>query len=180
MSEPAPCPGCGLIHPPADGPTHATMGASPGCWSLFSEVMGREYADPERWPVHALSVDAYGAQHPGPPSTKAARVLGAHLMGLALVIERGLPVERGARMRKTIVDRLGDGLTWLQPPAIPAELTIAHVAGATDAADHRERVRAWAVDVWRTWTPHHDTVNRWLDWLAAASPPGLVPGAPPP
>lgn len=178
MTEAAPCPGCGLVRGPDDGPTHASMASSPGCWALFTEVMAREYSDPGRWPIHALTVDAYGAQHPGAPSSKAARSVGAHLIGLGLVLERGLSPERGARIRTTVLDRLGEGLTWLQPPVAVGGLTIAHVWEAGDVDDHRRRVREWAEDVWRAWGPHHDTVRRRLDWLAAASPPGFLDGAP--
>ncbi len=154
------------------------MASSPGCWALFTEVMAREYSDAERWSIHALTVDAYGAQHPGAPSLKAARTVGAHLIRLGLVLERGLAPERGARIRTTVLDRLGEGLTWLQPPAAVDVLTIDHVSEAAEAGDHRRRVREWAEDVWRAWGPHHETIRRRLDWLAAASPPGFLDGAP--
>jgi hypothetical protein len=40
-----PCVGCGAVVPDADGPAHRYFGASPGCWRLYGEVLGREYAD---------------------------------------------------------------------------------------------------------------------------------------
>ena len=30
------CPGCGALFPPYDGPAHKYLGASAGCWALFS------------------------------------------------------------------------------------------------------------------------------------------------
>jgi len=34
-----PCPGCGALYPPSDGPTHRYLGASAGCFALFSWYM---------------------------------------------------------------------------------------------------------------------------------------------
>lgn len=169
------CPGCGLTLPAAEGPTHDTMQASPGCWATFTEVLAREYRDPERWAVHALTMNAYAAQHPGKPSVKNARLIGGNLLGLALVLERGLPAEEAARKQSTILDRLGDGLQWLAPPELSTAPTVAEVAQTSDAESHITAVHTWARGVWQQWRDHHDTVRRWLDWLEAASPPGFVP-----
>lgn len=174
---PTPCPGCGLVRPPAAGPSHEAMRSSPGCWTTFTEVLGREYGDPDRWAVHALTVDSWGAQHPGNPTAKNTRLIGGQLLGLALVLERGVAPEDAGRKRRTILDRLGDGLVWLAPPDLAGAPTVADVAEARDAASHVEAVHRWARGVWQKWEPHHDTLRRWLDWLEAASPPGFVPPA---
>lgn len=178
IHSPSPCPGCGLVRPPATGPTRDTVPASPGCWRTFTEVVAREYGDPERWAVHALTVDSYGAQHPGNPTAKNARLIGGQLLGLALVLERGMSAEEAGRKRRTIVDRLGEGLVWLAPPDLTRAPTVAAVAETTDGPSHVAAVHRWARGVWQEWEPHHDTVRRWLDWLEAASPPGFVPPAP--
>jgi len=79
-----PCPGCGALYPPSDAPTHRYLGASAGCFALFSWYM---VANPEasgmlaesRIPEAAVAVppasaepslavligDAYGVQHHG-------------------------------------------------------------------------------------------------------------------
>ena len=69
-TELEPCPGCGALAPRSDGPAHRYLGASPGCWAIFGEVLAREYSDQRYWPVHHLTVDAYAIQHPGEPSTQ--------------------------------------------------------------------------------------------------------------
>jgi hypothetical protein len=178
VTDPGPCPGCGLIRPPAEGPTHAYIGASAGCWALFTEVSAREYGDPERWAVHPLTVDAYAVQHPGTPSRRAIQSVGVHLITLCLVLERDLPLEKASRIRAAAADRLASGMTWLEPPEPSAASTIADVAAAADAAGHRAAVRSWAQEVWVSWAPHHETVRKWIDWLVAASPPDFTGAAP--
>jgi hypothetical protein len=34
---------------------------------------------------------------------------------------------------------------------------------ARPPAEHADRVREWAEDVWLAWSPHHAQVNAWLD-----------------
>ena len=140
--------------------------------------MAAEYADPDRWPIHGLTFDAYAAQHAGSRTRAGVRLVGVHLVALSLVVERGLSPERAARVRVAAEDRLGEGFTWLEPPARPAPLTLRSVADASDAADHRHRVYEWARSVWASWTDHHATIHRWVDWLVAASPPELAASLP--
>ncbi|MBT8337069.1 MAG: hypothetical protein KJO11_10725 [Gemmatimonadetes bacterium] len=160
------------------GAPHAELRTSPGCWALYTRVMATEYADPGRWPIHGLTLDAYTAQHAGDGSRAAVAKVGVHLVALSLVVERDLPLDRAARIRSAAADRLAGGFTWLEPPAPPAPLTIGHVAGASDTAEHHARVREWAAAVWSSWAPHHETVHRWIDWLVAASPPDLAAALP--
>src|SRR5687768_8906746 len=87
----APCPGCGALFPPHDGPVHRYVGASAGCWALFSwsvvsgvtDVTGliaRSRIPDSRVPVpphtdapliELIWGDAYGAQHHGGSSAQA-------------------------------------------------------------------------------------------------------------
>ena len=59
------CPGCGLELPQRDGPVHPYIGASAACWSLYGEVLTREYGDASYRSAHRLTLDAYAVQHPG-------------------------------------------------------------------------------------------------------------------
>jgi hypothetical protein len=48
------------------------------------------------------------------------------------------------------------------------------VQDVIDASCHEEaeaRVRDWALDVWRAWSPHHDTIRGWLDDEARGARP---------
>jgi hypothetical protein len=33
------------------------------------------------------------------------------------------------------------------------------------ACPHARLVRAWAEDVWAAWSPHHETVRRWIEQI---------------
>lgn len=154
------CPGCGALLPPSDGPTHAYIGASAGCWALFGEVMAREYGDYGYPEVHGLTVDAYMAQHPGTPSRRSIQSVALHLIGLYLALERGYDARRVIAERQQLLKR-GDTFTWLEPLADMGPHTIVDVH-ATAALPHHERaVRAWAASVWAAWSVHHAQIRRW-------------------
>jgi len=168
------CPGCGLRGNSSDGPTPPHLSASAHCWATYRTVVAAEYRDPDRWVVRALTLDAYAAQHPGGPSRQATAATGVHLIGLCLALERGLDSAQVGTVRAAATERLAQGMTWLEPPTAPAAVTVAGIASARSADEHRAEVRAWATAVWDSWQPHHDTVRHWIDWLYAASPPTLA------
>ena len=156
-----PCFGCGALVPETDGPTHGYLGASPGCWAVYGEVLAREYQDYALYaPVHRLTVDAYAAQHPGEPSPQSRQSVGVHLIRLCLQLERGLPHEKAndAMLR---ISAHSDRFLWLDPPSQPGEVTVLDVHRTTNPPDHMDAVRRWARSVWDAWSPHHATVRRW-------------------
>lgn len=138
------CAGCGASVPRSDGPTHEYIGASPGCWAIFTELA-----------MNQLVVDAYAAQHPGTPSRRSIQSVAVHLISLCVQIEHGADA---ARARDAILAALGIAFrfVWLDPPSWDDALTIADVRDAAGA-------RAWAESVWRAWAPHHHTVRAWAD-----------------
>jgi hypothetical protein len=152
-----------------DGPTHAYIGASPACWARYGEILAREYEDPALFShVHQLTVDAYAVQHPGVPERRSIQSVALHLATLCLVFERGADQSDGPRLHRRIIER--PVWHWLEPPRPNGTLTVLDVLAATSSAQHEARVRAWAENVWRAWTPHHATVRSWLD----QSPPRPV------
>ena len=158
-----PCVGCGALVPEIEGPTHRYLGASPGCWAVYGEVLEKEYGDYLRYaPVHRLTVDAYAAQHPGVPSPQSIQSVAVHLIRLHLVLERGLRPERANAAMQWTVSR-SKGFVWLDPPESLGEITVLDVRDAKDPDEHIERVREWARSVWEAWAPHHETVRRWAD-----------------
>ncbi len=157
-----PCVGCGAVVPDVPGPTHRYLGASPGCWWAYGEVLESEYAQYSRFaPVHRLTVDAYAAQHPGTPSPQAIGSVGVHLVRLHLQLERGLPHDRANAAMLDVSSRLKEDFVWLDPPASLGEVTVLDVLGAQDPDEHMGRVRGWAASVWEAWASHHETVRRW-------------------
>lgn len=158
-----PCPGCGALTPPIAGPAHRYLGASPGCWARFGEVLAREYSDLAYASVHRFTVDAYAAQHPGIQSPRSMQSVAAHLLGLYWMLEEHFPAgEVTLRLGRAVraAKRYGH-FSWLEPPRPLGDITIFDVAGAKDASEHAERVKRWATAVWLAWAPHHDQIRKW-------------------
>ncbi len=155
-----PCLGCGAIVAKSDGPTHAYIGASPGCWAVYGQVLAREYGEFAYPACHRLTVDAYAAQHPGRPSRRSIRSVAMHLVSLFLVLEEGLASDQAtARIRHML--RRPVPFVWLAPPSFNGSLTIVDVAAAGELAEHEHLVGRWAASVWDAWHPHHETVRHW-------------------
>ena len=152
------CIGCDAPVSDIGGPTHPYIGASPGCWQVYGEVLAKEYGEYGYPPVHRLTVDAYAAQHPGTPSKQSIQSVAVHLIGLYAMFERGWDTARATRAIREAVAR--GGFSWLDPPP-PGPLTIIDVRGAANLAEHTERVERWARSVWGSWAPHHETIRRW-------------------
>jgi hypothetical protein len=158
------CPGCGLVLPQHDGPTHPYLGASAACWALYGEVLAREYGEQGYPAWHRLTVDAYAAQHPGEPEPRSIRSVAIHLAGLCLAVERGVPPGCASALIRELLASAPD-VRWLDPPADRGSVTVREVWDAADAAQHEERVEHWARAVWNAWSAHHETVRDWLSVL---------------
>ena len=152
------CPGCGAGFPVSDGPMHAYIGASAGCWAIYGEVLAREYSDARYFRVHNMTVDAYAAQHPGDASRKAVQSAAIHLIAIYLTLERQLEPALISKARGKAVK--AGGYVKLEPPSHYA-VTILDVHAAGSAQTHCRLVREWVEDVWRQWKPHHATIREW-------------------
>ena len=150
------CPGCGLELPPAAGPYRSYFNANAECWSVYCEVLEREYSDAALFGrVHQLSVDAYAVQHAGGPHPDKS--VDVHLVGLHLVLEQGVAPPAVPPLLQRLASRV-EAWPHFEPPAAGAALTVADVALAASAAEHEARVRAWAAQVWAAWREHHGAV----------------------
>lgn len=118
--------------------------------------------------VHALTVDAYAAQHPATGSDEAARLLGMHLVSLYGQLVLGMSY----RDAKAFRDKAGETLTFrpLPRPDTLGDLTALHPLAAETPEEHAERVTEWAWSCWRAWTPHHDQVMSWTRRLLGEIP----------
>ncbi|MBZ5590007.1 MAG: DUF5946 family protein [Acidobacteriia bacterium] len=162
-----PCVGCGGMFREHDGPTHRYMESSPGCWEAFGKVLAREYGDPAYRRSHRLTVDAYAVQHPGRQSPQAIQSVAVHLIGLSLVLERGVDMLRATSAIRIAASRK-NFYRWLEPPSSRGDTTVAEVLRARNAEEHRVAVDAWARAVWLAWSAHHDTVRAWASDLLVA------------
>ena len=151
------CPGCGLAYPQSDGPTHAYIGASAGCWARYGELLALEYSDIALMPWHRLTVDAYAAQHPGVPERRSAQSVHVHLTGLHLVLERDIDPQLVPKLLQKAAD--GRIHEWLDPPGLQTPVGLPDAIAAAVTGRYPETVRAWAEAVWRAWEPHHATIR---------------------
>lgn len=155
-----PCPGCGAHVPVIDGPVHPYLGASPGCWQAYGELLARQYEDRHVPLTHRLTVDVYAAQHPGIPERRSRQSVAIHLMSLCLMLERGVPPEHATGSLKHFAHR---DYPWLEPPSFKGTITVLDVLSPDDLTIYRRMVEKWARSVWMAWSEHHITVRRWLE-----------------
>ena len=154
------CIGCNARVPDIDGPTHAYIGASPGCWKIFGDVLSREYGEFRNPDYHRLTVDAYAVQHPGIESRRSTQSVGVHLIALHLVFEHNLQPLNVTKRMSVLVDQ-APSLHWLTPPRFSDTASVLLVADARSPEDHKQAVWDWARSVWGAWSSHHETVREW-------------------
>ena len=152
------CPGCGALVPEVEAPGHRYIGCAPGCWALFGEVLAREYSDFRYARAHRLTVDTYAVQHPGTPTPQSIASVSLHLLRLYWMLELGHGGEFASDLMRRATRHKSE-FTWLEPPATLGTLTVLDVHRASGPEEHVERVRAWALDVWRAWAKHHETIR---------------------
>jgi hypothetical protein len=157
------CPGCGLVLPLHAGPTHAYVGASPACWSLYGQLPTAFRMTAVGETVRRLVLDTYAVQHPGTPQLRSVQSVAVHAMGLCVLLERGAEERRVKPVLGRRPTRRAPALRWLEPPRPNGTLTVRDTLGADGAENYVTAVNAWAADVWAAWEPHHNTVRRWLD-----------------
>jgi hypothetical protein len=158
------CSGCGASVP-AEGvlPRRDYVGAAPGCWLLYTELLAREYSNALYASVHELTVDTYMVQHPGVQERRASQSVAVHLVGLCLLLERGRSIAELPYLRKRLVEPKQE-FPWLTPPPLVGELTVVDVLKAKDAQEHRTLVDRWARSAWQAWSQHHEQVHAWADY----------------
>jgi hypothetical protein len=154
------CLDCGAVVPkiPVSLADHLYIGAVPGCWAAYTELLGRELSDPTLKGVHMLAVDVYMAQHPGVPGRQASQSVWVHLVGLCLVLEHGYDVLMSARA-KARVAAPNARFDWLEPPSSLGPTTVLDILATSTAEEHAAAVRSWAEAVWEAWRPHHDQIR---------------------
>ncbi len=155
------CVGCKGLFPEVDGPVHRYMESCPGCWAAFGEVLAREYSNLAYYEVHRLSVDSYAIQHPGKPSRQSIQSVGLHLVRICLFLEHGLS-EKYANDAMRKAAKFKHTLVWLEPPESPGSLTVADVAKARTAKEHKDSVNAWAKSAWHAWSLQHASIRKWM------------------
>jgi hypothetical protein len=172
-----PCPGCGALYPPSDGPTHRYLGASAGCFALFSwymvgnpEVSGMlaesripemSAAVPPAEPALDILIgDAYGVQHHGEESPQAIQSVAVHFLDLHAVIT-GQTKTPGWAIKRAL--RIKGVFHKLVPPTQGSALTIRHLfpGGGVGASITRSQYVRSVYDTWMAL--HGATIALWYE-----------------
>lgn len=145
------CPSRGLSAPRKAGlPAAPSFPASPECWEEFGRLSayGLEQASEDF--RHQVAIDAYAAQHPGPPARRIT--LWFALAGLHLALDKGWTGRQVqvAHQRLSHLDKVGPDL---DRPSYPAAMTVGDVMAECPGYDRDTAVLAWARAVWRAWGP---------------------------
>lgn len=133
---------------------------SPECWSVYSEVLSKEYSNAVLYgQVHQLTVDAYAVQHAG--GSHPDKSVGIHLAGLYLILEQEVSPPDVPSLHKRLA-RSVEQWPHFDPPVPQDEkqLTVLQVALADAVEEHLERSREWANQIWEMWTPYHDVIAK--------------------
>jgi len=170
MAATIPCPQCGAPVPDIDGAIHVYVPSAPGCWAAFGELRNDEM---QRFPgalANNLTVDAYMAQHPGDGTDRRDRQsVFVHLASVCAVLERGVPPARSPDVLRAVLAGRTD-YPAMKRASGPGALTILHVTGASDVADHDAKVREWATSVWESWRDQQPAIRAALDASWPARP----------
>ncbi len=156
---------CGAVVPDIEGPTsdHTYIPQSPGCWKLYTEVLGREYGEWRYPAIHRLTVDCYAAQHPTrEPDSKSAQSVQAHLLGIFLALETNEPPQLITKKIGEVVIKNKNKFVWYEPPENLGGITIAEVWRAKSLPEHEALVYAWAQAVWQAWEKHQPDIKNLL------------------
>jgi hypothetical protein len=153
-----PCFSCGAMVPDIQGPVHAYMTSSPGCWKIYGDILAKEYS-PDFFDqiVHRITVDTYAVQHPGKPERRAIQSVNGHLISLYATYEKKLPHKQAAEILKRVIEdsNFVDRFVWLDPPDFKDTKNVADVVVATDREEHEVLVREWGDSVWQVWKEKH-------------------------
>ena len=150
------CPGCGAETEALSLEAPARYRASGECWARYGELAAYNIRRAETTFVTQLAVDAYGAQHAGPPSKLLTTAFS--LIGLYLAVERGYEGRQVQRAHIQLARQIAQaGWVW---PSFSAGgqrtiLTVLDVLATPLGAARDAQIRAWAATVWASWPEQH-------------------------
>jgi hypothetical protein len=159
-----PCPGCGelFLEDTTLRAYDECIESIPECWHTYSEILGREYKDPEYFKVHRITVCAYAAQHLGKQrdkqrERKARQSANLNLIGLYLVFGKKALHAEVLQFFKQAADLKYEwpAMTRLE---WPTWITVGDVIKATTEQEHQELVTKWGQSVWNAYSEFHDEI----------------------
>ena len=137
MAATTTCAGCGFEAAAVEGPTHAYIGASPACWSVFVRALVEKLGSVTAGP---LLGDAYAVQHPGVSERRAVQSVGVHLVTLCAALDGGWSPRHLVDVRRRAAAAPEGFWTWLDADTPLGTMTIADVLAPEDPAARAELV----------------------------------------
>jgi len=156
MPTPHACPGCAVALPDEHLPPSDRCNASGECWQKYGELALYTTTRDPVWFIHQTAVDAYGAQHVGPPGKPIGTYFS--LMGLYLQIERGYTGRQVQLAHVAVGRRRSAWPTFERPPSV-GSLTVVDVLNVPAGNERDAHLHAWAGSVWMAWSSEHDAVR---------------------
>ena len=130
--------------------------ATPACYAAYLDLSAYNAERARSDFLHQEAVDAYAAQHPGPPAKPIS--LWFALVGLHLAIDGGRSGRRDQRAHTRLARQRR---VWhpLPPPADLTGMTAADVLHHTPGDDRDAAILRWAGQVWARWAFVHETIE---------------------
>jgi hypothetical protein len=156
------CPGCGLCLPNRHQDSPDRCNASSGCLQVYSDLMCYTVTKLDTEFIHQHAVDAYAAQHAGGTTRNITVAFG--LIGLYLALEKGYTGKQVQQAHMQIA-RVRKDWPRLEPPALPAAITVLDVFKVPDGPDKDAMIRQWMGAVWERWSDRKEWVREMTDAL---------------
>ncbi len=162
------CPGCGVYLPKLVGPTHRYIGASAGCWAIFTALFNAGNPQMAPAPTNALLIDAYAVQHPGQPSPQAIQSVAVHLITLYGVLVKSVAVDNALWIRQRASreekNRKQERFEWLIPPVFFDTITIADIVKEATAVARSRQATQYVNLIWSIWSQQYaDVIASWYE-----------------
>ena len=150
------CPGCGDRFPVMDGPIHAYLAVSPGCWAQVGESLALHYSDHRYWPAHQLLTDTYALQHSQGNDRRSSRSVHVHLAALYAQLRLDQAEARVIALRGALAEFDFNPLSqdWPEPS------TSINTVDRSEPELHLSTVRDYARAVLDDWSPFHGLAEK--------------------
>lgn len=149
------CPSCGLEAPSGPPLPAAPFPASAECWATYGELSAYDAERARLDFLHQEAVDAYAAQHPGPPARPIT--LWFALVGLHLAIDLG-KTGREVQRAHTLLARHKQEWPVLVAPPLDHAMTVAEVMARPAGGRRDTAILDWAGAVWSCWREQHRSI----------------------
>ncbi len=163
------CPGCGVHLPQGTEVAHRYIGATSGCWDIYSNLLNAGEPPLAPHPMNCLIVDAYAAQHPGTPSPQSIQSVAVHLLALYGVLVKNVSPENVLWIRRRALRLQGAQskharFEWLTPPDELGRMTIVDVIEGSTPTERTELAGRYVETVWDAWQRLYlEKIGQWYE-----------------